>query len=945
MNSPGFCWENFEITVHEASGKNVEAILWQTDIASEHAMGTDLDAVKKSLIHCALNFSDNKGVVTRVYQLLSDIEMLASPSARINNHDLPLVIKFFAEHCVAFNANVDVALSSFEFMSVLIGNHSGLFSEHLTNVSVLLNMTKVLQFHIHSNPIKRAALKIFSVFFSEVQQRNAPPDMVTVYGALLPVCADILLINREESDIVCTSLSILCNFLQHAPGRDVARPHYGTLVSGVSALLGHVAHPEKDDQELDASICSQCFAILDIVLDGSTNENCLLDVAGPVLRFCATSVKRIFNPKTQGDANILALGSLLRVLLALVREPDLLCLAMDDLSDIRVHLTSIFQALEPIWSGCDVATFSKCDLVCNVQRAACGRESLALLASFKALPDGLQPVSIRTDPAFVSNPNPPPAHAPESTEIPEKLSTPLFSKDNIVRKVVVQDMTHACSESTAQDQAEDVAHNFSAATTLPISTKNEEASVLGNSSSAGDRVVNKDLIAFANDCHKQASLAISRADMMHGMFLSAAKRIEVLMEENRILRMQVVGLGGQVSDRPHASASIVPAASFDGDTLYAAFPQTPVHLKDCSSSVGTLPVTPEREQSRLQKPQMDNKQVAMIISGMHEALSALRAQKCKSGEQPLSPEIMSSEQLQPYVETFKLGMAYAKAHFSTPTEKLKPGSLALSSVRRFVKAIGLLDAEFTMKDVDIILSHVGVHHVSVFGFTYILLICAGKRYPYHSYDIILTTLCMAMSGCMSSDSATPNRDVTITLHRTSLGAEVQGLVNKLLDSEKHTLHVIFQSYVANVLHKRKHWSLESALSFALDFEIIPQVAAIEQLHALFRQHAREENKMEYQDFCDLLVSLAHVVNIERRDLTWKFDAQGPACEGLLLLCDLFMLMNSRVVHWHTKVSKRLMQNHRSIPVVSFNLQSIRVAQQGLSPQPAAASLAEKLVIL
>jgi len=596
------------------------------------------------------------------------------------------------------------------------------------------------------------------------------------------------------------------------------------------------------------------------------------------------------------------------VLTAVAAQPDVLWLGMDGEEEAQACLAAICAQLAPLWEHVYGGVFAPCTRATAAEKADLQASLGGLRAAVHALPASLRPL------------------LPEAGH------------------------SAAAAAAGAREGQPEAHPRPAAAAFVPAAGPGPISELTSGSASAGKDAKNSGsdergqpdaekaaLVAFAAECQSQAQQAIARADMVHGMFMNAAARIESLVHENLALRRRVEELLGHSSaaaERPRASSSAATSAWAEVEEESALkIPSTRgASHADTSTDEDAGCFTPDKAK------RLDTKQAAMVLAGLQEAVAALHA-TLKTAARAPQPVVLTAEAVQPYVDTFRAAMAYAKAHIPATTERLKPASLAMSSVRRFVKLVGLLSADFSAKDLDIVLSRVGVHHVSLFGFTYVLVMCAGKRFVGRATGAVLAQLRLQVTAFLASAAAGPyTGSVTSPFPRIPLPAEEQGHVSKLLEAEKLTLHTIFQCYVGvpTLLGKpgARHWSLESAAAFALDFDIIPQVATVDQVHALFHQHCQTDNELEYPAFCDMLVSLARAVG--EQPPHGMPGAEGALGRGqppkvITLLCDLLMLLNSRIVAWHDRVSRRLFHRHRGTPVASFNLQSIRAAQLSATP--------------
>ena len=363
-------------------------------------------------------------------------------------------------------------------------------------------------------------------------------------------------------------------------------------------------------------------------------------------------------------------------------------------------------------------------------------------------------------------------------------------------------------------------------------------------------------------------------------------------------------------------------------------------------------------------------------------------------------------------------------HPSFGSEKLKPNAISVSAIRRLVKLMGMVDPPqgsgssssngggLSMQKLDIIISGLGVQCVTVFGFTYVLAVCACKKWGrgrssssnsssrYISPSAVVVKLIDALSDylCMHAEAAQQQQQSEVDSMSTSMpmsmpltfddagaGAGASGnitnnsaplplvhhqlldpAVSRLLEAEKGTLHALYSAYTEPAGQGQADgMSLDGATSFARDMGIVPHLLMWGGFNQLFTQsiltsgsastsassavgggsdclntsatatvvshssnstssiaqlqHDRDE--LSFSDFCYLIVQLALCPSATRCDL--RADEWEVTVQPVDMLCNLFMWINSHIVQWHEKVTKRV--RHRHVRLVSFDLASLRSA--------------------
>jgi hypothetical protein len=183
-------------------------------------------------------------------------------------------------------------------------------------------------------------------------------------------------------------------------------------------------------------------------------------------------------------------------------------------------------------------------------------------------------------------------------------------------------------------------------------------------------------------------------------------------------------------------------------------------------------------------------------------------------------------------------------------------------------------------------------------------------------------------------------DLQPTIHQEDISDNDWDELKKLLDMEQSAIDVIFRAYRPNSPLKQGRnrttnkeiqvISYESAVHFALDIGIIPNLLTTSHFHSIARnslfyddEDPSEYGQLSIEQFKNVIVNLALCVPLFKKSLE-KERTRDTDIPATVLLSHLFLFMRTHAQLWHTNISKR--SSHRgaiALPVLKFKLDTIR----------------------
>lgn len=378
-------WEALKL----ADSQTVESKLWNLDIANEIAEGLQLNELQRSaeaLLELGMKFEKKHSIVLRAWQLLHDIEVLCQGIESSKD-----ALSFFYASLKEHNENADVVSSSCELLCMLANKK--MLTGDLVDDTFLTLVISELSSHAHSNPVKRATLSILLTLTRQGHKRMY--DNKKILSELLGVLMDILLVNKNEHDIV-EAAGIIVYHAMTSKESTLVKYYYNGLVTAVGTILSFEPLPPL-------SALVPCILMLDIILDGAYDDGhlleaipCMIERGLDMMRVLVehlTAVKT--GKKEEGDTEELAnhqvcstLCSTLKIINLAISDADILVLGIDEedmrrnLEDIRSYLIKTF----PVASATEVLKCFPGDSFFIERSASWFAEELS---TFRARADGL----------------------------------------------------------------------------------------------------------------------------------------------------------------------------------------------------------------------------------------------------------------------------------------------------------------------------------------------------------------------------------------------------------------------------------------------------------------------------------------------------------------------------------------------------------------------------
>jgi hypothetical protein len=281
-----------------------------------------------------------------------------------------------------------------------------------------------------------------------------------------------------------------------------------------------------------------------------------------------------------------------------------------------------------------------------------------------------------------------------------------------------------------------------------------------------------------------------------------------------------------------------------------------------------------------------------------------------------------------------------------PSERGSYESVAASTVRKYL-SMGVFEkgkgegGGLTMREVDIILSSVGVKQVSMFGVAYVLVRCASKAKGAAASDAPLVEAIRAKLDAFVDAHRKPppakNLLAPIVDLNEASTADLHSL-RRLLERQTGALLTIFNAYKATFSNSAPHpqaeglggvgevISVDGSVSFALDIGLIPTVISRAQfLDVLKRSRVLDldeepggAEEVTQDQFKRLLINLALSVP------TFASGIDKARMTATILVSNFLLWMRRKASAWHRKVDQRVSSRGAVIiPILSFNMSHIR----------------------
>lgn len=958
----------------------VEQFLW-----NDAQIDQDIDAnkVRSVLLELCSRFATageekTKSATRRCFHLLTDLEMLPDVS-RMNNVDADKLMDI-ARIIIGGQSNNQIMSISFRLLNILY--QKDVLSPDHFDKQLLTDIVSVLESFIHHNAIKESILSLYEklLWNESVAVENKDLFDKDLVDFLLPILMDILLMSRNDIEICRSSIHIVLGLKN--VDKTVLVLYYNNIIAALVSVL-------SEKVERDATTLIISIEVIDHILTESNDDGHLLEVIPCIFSHFSgilTHILELFDAR-KGDSDgegasmqyecIKAVVGLLRILSKAWTDRDILTLALDDATiNHGVEKLSKDLSLQLPMSRLNEIDFYVGKSVSADKRGVCD-EIKTLTKSLQELMEKYMPnssaeniddskndfsgsISSFLDKMTLSNHSTSTRPNDADKSVAVEKSNALFESKNTKRNVVVpspiETTTLAVNEQSVTPR---ISMNKSPSLDSVSRLVNDTTRLKTQQDQVEkDKIINE-LLLVSKVNQDQAVEAIKRADMLQELFIDATKKIELLMKENENLRKRV-----DPAAIAHQSNLTSPR---DGDSPRSARRVTISTKPLPAASESTTSSGDNQEMATSATNETEDRLKSLAMGGLLESLNTLKDRKEDGDSLVIDTDVNA---LYPAAEKVKELFEFLKfAHVGFAAERRNLESLALSTLRRAMTPLGFIEADiFTLNDVDIIFSQLGVQQVSLFGLSYVLMNCLRKRFKYLTVKELVAKLMVMTTEYLEQQKNKQTRnngrqrktsELQPTIHQDDISDNDWDELKKLLDMEQSAIDVIFRAYRPNSPLKQGRnrttnkdiqvMSYESAVHFALDIGIIPSLLTTTQFHSIARnslfydqEDPSEYGQLSIEQFKNVIVNLALCVPLFKKSLE-KERTKDTDIPATVLLSYLFLFMRTNAQLWHTNISKR--SSHRgaiALPVLKFKLDTIRARS---SVQAAAGETEKKRMIM
>jgi len=846
----------------DQSEASVEKWLWQADIASDVTLGEPSASLKKILLCLLERYGDeNRAIVTRVYQMMQDVDVLCPLKQGYTPSELEAFTAVFLHNLNTWlSVGADTVQAILEFCSLAANKSTDCV---LYEAEFVSTVCRAAVLYAHNKSIQRACSNLFlavtknALLVQPLQEAANTELLLASTARMLPPILENISFHRTDHGVLEKSLAILHVLASHPPlGVEALRPYADVIVTNLLAIL-------SGDQIPYVDVLAPCLLVLNIVAEGDT---ALLQIATSLLHKFGKFAGYLVEEDVAHEQSALVVHAF-QLLQRIVCDEHVMLLAFDDQPDTRRAVSDQLHAeLRAIFS-----TTKKEHLLDEKEQERLGQVINTLFMQSKE--------SIKA-PDF------------EQTEVEDKVmgqqklksGLPTSSSNTLDNEGKGQTW-RGVIDNNREEQVLQHAATGEAWTLLSEAAKEIESlkyELMARNSAYTNSPEMAHLVELSRLCQQQSAVAINRADMMHKLFLDAAKRVEELLVENDALRAHVQYY--QTQEEEGAALQDVDEEEREESGVEGArqglSPRSPDggcdgkdEKEDTLHQDGFVPVLEDRRQT-------------LAAAGIVEGLAYISAQRSKSSidSSPGRATIDASVSIEAISTCAACLVQYffniKEKMVGLPGDQLSTSLIALSSIRKSLKGLGMLDtsSSLTLKDVDIIFSQLHVHYVTLSGFAYALLLCAGRRYKRLSGSALLDKLSSVIKKYFQNASNGGKEDT----HYFHLDPAVQipqekvSQVQRLLgEGETMALRTIFQSYLPDLPRSlgpspikkglavvTQGMTLEMIVAFAIDFGLVPNVITRSQIREVFAGIREEgdqpgdEPSLSFDAFLQFLVYLS-----------------------------------------------------------------------------------------
>ena len=795
----------------------VENFLWGCDVAAE-VKAADMDVVKAVLFRCLRDYTKARGLTNRALQLLHDVQTLGAASGQgISEKDLSTYGAFIQDTFNNALQHPDIMSSLMQLLSLLVDFDSILAKfDKVDDTSWCLSDAIVSCMSRY--PGVKAVQKAAAHLLKEVLRSLGSSNKSKTHNLSSLKCADGLM------------QPLLQNLAMHQEDAELL-----SSCCSVLWLLVHRASSSVIETHGDETVA----VVLSVALKNSRN--------GAVLRPCLS----ILDAAAVGEHHVTSIASTERGLLLFV---DALALAEDErLAELALRL--LLRGVSSKY----VLNFVFCDadstraFVANVRKELESRRSSLKGAALKKL---VAEVTSKLSAMLPSEPST--ADGAETTSPEKKSPSPVKRGKQADAPSPVKSSSSSSGSSSESAAAVDSKKYEELIFKLQIGgdlilklkeevrdlraanerlaqesrTCTEERAALGSA--------NLELVDMCRLSQEQAELAVARSSSLQALVAEARDRVLALLEENEELRR--------------------------GGRAFEIRPLNTTTAHDLDTSVD-FPLSPEPAACKLGGVvRAAQKSYDEGLRGLCEA--AVGEALCEAApEMPLRE--MSSQTVRLFCSARQIFLCRGQ---------VKQSNVSVSSLRLFLRDIEVVDGKrCKQRDVDIILSQLGVQQcLSIFGFAYVMVLCARKSHPNLTHEALLLRLAADIRSFVDADAAPLQQAKSNQFDAADpLSPDESARVRRFFDAERQALGIIFHAYLPNVPRERSdaltagsHFAVgidcSGALAFCRDFDLVPAVVNTVELSQFFGAaittsnpvSSQQEPVLSLQQFQALLLQLA-----------------------------------------------------------------------------------------
>ena len=499
----------------------IEAWVRSIDIKAEIEAGNAIGvAIFKDLFSCLEEFPKSKGIQSRSYYLLNQVQILLGGcfDAGVDEH-----VEIAVRSLNSWTSHDDIVSGCFQYLAVA-SEKSGDNAEEFYSLDLLRIVCTALEMHKRSKVVQQPGMHILYRFLLQRTLQSVKLPMKDLKRIIRNIIFDVKFHSNAIGiiQICCKTLEVL---IRTTPQNDLA-----DFFDDTSVLVSETFYRYQDTIE----VASSCLLIIGHMASDQRQYNTFCTDTEQLLHICdcLTSMK---NDKDHHKS----LLSAVRLLSAILTDEGILPHILSEDYESRKFLISNLQsylvgALSDVGDYCDSTTLSPNDhyellilagdILCKMQSIIQASEAAHISSVCGVNADHVRVRGYSSDGTNASSrlTRMPPGHLHEHP----MMSSSTSDCDDL-------DCSSSASTTVSADYSCHTGHNSSCSYEQRSSKVNSPSALSSSQEhlSTPEHSLNQDantIVEVALRSQHQAAVALVSADIMHKLFIDATMKIEVI---------------------------------------------------------------------------------------------------------------------------------------------------------------------------------------------------------------------------------------------------------------------------------------------------------------------------------------------------------------------------------------------------------------------------------